>query len=276
MDWILKGIKFFFHISSWDEIKKVLSGEIAIVHKYFGNGVYLIFYLVALFFLIIKRPDLRKVLLLPVSILLFLFAFPKTSHFIMSYMFEGGSIYWRYFWLLQIDLIIAAAVVEMIGIKKKHKGQILLVALGILIVSGSFIFNQNNFQKAENPYKIPEEVVEICDLIKADAGESYLLEDLTVAPAYLAGWIRMYDGDICLLYGRYSSYTYTKNEDTEEINAYLSQKSGSIENVFNKIEKNKCTYLIVENNIEVQEEAAARKYILLGETSHYLLYKISI
>lgn len=274
MDWILKGIKSFFSISSWDEIGRILSAEIAIVDKYFGKGVYFIFYLTALFFLLKKRPDLKKILLLPVSILLFLFLFPKTSHFIMSYMFEGGNIYWRYFWLLQINLIIAVAVVEMIEIKKEKRGQRLLVILGILIVSGSFIFNQDNFQKAENPYKIPDEVVEICDLIKVDAGEAYLLEDLTVAPASLAGWIRMYDGDICLLYGRYSSYTYTKNEDTEEIDEYLSQRSGNVEDVLDKIEKNECTYLIVQSDMELQEEAEVREYILLGETSHYLLYKI--
>lgn len=274
MGWILKGIKYFFSISSWDEIKKILIAERAVVNQYFGNGVYLIFYVLALVFLFKKRPDLKKILLLPMCVLFFLFALPKTSHFILSYMFEGGGIYWRYFWLLQINLIIAVAVVEMIEIKKEKRGQRLLVILGILIVSGSFIFNQDNFQKAENPYKIPDEVVEICDLIKADAGEAYLLEDLTVAPASLAGWIRMYDGDICLLYGRYSSYTYTKNEDTEEIDEYLSQRSGNVEDVLDKIEKNECTYLIVQSDMELQEEAEVREYILLGETSHYLLYKI--
>lgn len=274
MEWILKGIKYFFSISSWSEIKNFLIVERGVAGQYFSNGLYLIFYFLALFFLFKKRPDLKKTLLLPVCILLFLFVLPKTSHFILSYMFEGGGIYWRYFWLLQVDVIIAVSVVETIGIKCKQRSQLFLVILGILIVSGSFIFNQNNFQKADNLYKIPKEVIEICDLIKLDAGDSYLLEDLTVAPASFAGWIRMYDGNICLLYGRYSDYTYTKNEDTEEIDKYLSQKEGNAEDVFDKIEKNECTYLIIQNDMEVQEKAENRKYILLGETSQYLLYKI--
>lgn len=274
MKWIINGIKYLFSLSSWDEIKDFLIVERAVVNQYFGNGFYLVFYVLAMFFLFKKRPDLNKILLLPMCVLGFLFIFPQTSHFILSYMFEGGEIYWRYFWLLQIDLIIAVAIVEMVEMKQKQKRQILLVTLGILIVSGCFIFNHNNFQKAENPYKIPEEVVEICDLMKVDAGEDYLLEDLTVAPASLAGWIRMYDGDICLLYGRYSNYTYTKNEDTEEIDEFLSQGSGNVEKVFNKIEKNDCAYLIVQSDMEVQEEAEAREYILLGETNHYLVYKL--
>lgn len=274
MNWILKGIKYFFSVSSWSEIKNFLAFEGEVVSKYFGNGIYLIFYLIAIVFLLKRRPDLRKILLFPVCILIALFIVPKTSHFFLSYMFEGGGIYWRYLWLLQIDLIIAAGIVEMIGMKKERRGLFLLITLGILVVSGSFIFNQSNFQKADNLYKIPQEVVEICELLRADAGDGYLLENLTVAPASVAGWIRMYDGDICMLYGRYSDYTYTKNEDTEEIDSYLSQQDGNVGDVLDKIEKNECTYLIIQNDIEVQEKAGNREYILLGETSHYLLYKI--
>lgn len=274
MKWILKGLKFLFTIDSWDQIKNVLEMERDVIALYFGQSIYGAFYLLACFYLFYKRPELKKKLLAPILLLIGMFAIPKTSAFIVSYMFETGGVYWRYFWLLQVHVLIAAAVVEVLYLDKKRIKYVLPLILVVLAFSGNFVFNRYNFQKAENPYKIPDEIIEICQLIKEDAGEGYLSERLTVAPTQISGWMRMYDGDICLLYGRYASYEYTKNEDTEEIDAYLSNGTGSLSESLDKIEENKCSYLVIRNELKSEEEFNDREYYILGEVENYTVYKL--
>ncbi len=274
MQWIMKGLRFLFSINSWDYTQKILEMEKSVATAYFGYGVYVIFYVIACLYLFYKRPDMKKKLLYPILLLILMFVIPKTSSFIVAYMFETSNVYWRYFWLLQINLLISIAITEFFAGKGKRAVLGVGFSLVILALSGKFVFNGENFQQSENAYKIPQEVIEICGFIKVDAGDRYLIDELTVAPAEIAGWIRMYDGDICLLYGRHATYTYTKNEDTETINAYLSQGVGDMESVLDVIESNQCTYLVISNKKDVEAEAMERMYRLLGKTDNYMVFRV--
>ena len=61
---------------------------------------------------------------------------------------------------------------------------------------------EDNFTKAENIYKLPDEVIETVDKINADY-DAGLSESRKVAlPEELAVYARLYDGTLPLLYGR--------------------------------------------------------------------------
>lgn len=275
MKWILKGLKFLFTIGTFEEIKEVFASEKLIIQTYFGSSFLWLFYLAAMLFLFLKRKDLKNKLLIPLCILIFLFVFPQTFRFMRSYMFEGGSVYWRYMWSLQIHVIIAIALVEIVYLGRKANYGVALVGLGCLVIAGTFIFTPENFRKADNLYNIPDEVIKICNIIKEEVGEDGISDDLVVAPSETAGWMRMYDGDICLLYGRHSYSLHTHNTDTEVIDAYLTNGNGDLEQVLNKIVESNCSYVVLSKREGMDAIADWNEYVMLGETDNYVIYKIS-
>ena len=274
MEWILKGLKALFTIGSFDDIRLIWAQQKSQILSYFGSSMLGVFYVVAILFLFLKRKDLKDKLLIPLGILIFLFIFPQTFRFMRSYMFEGG-VFWRYIWILQIHLIIAIAVVEIVHLKKRINYLSLLFLLACLLMTGTFIFTPKNFQKADNLYNIPEEVITICNIIKEDAGDQYLADDLVVAPAETAGWMRMYDADICVLYGRFAEYIYTHNDDTREIDEYLTHEIGDLNRVLEMIKENKCSYLVAYKSENLADINNWDEYVLLEETNSYVIYKIN-
>ena len=99
MEWIMKGIKFLFTIDSWEKSVALFEKNLEIVNLYFGDSLYLILYIVGIFYLLYKRADVRKRFLYPIILLIIFFLIPKTSSFMVSYMFEGRTVFWRFLWL---------------------------------------------------------------------------------------------------------------------------------------------------------------------------------
>ena len=274
MEWIMKGIKFLFTIDSWEKSVALFEKNLEIVNLYFGDSLYLILYIVGIFYLLYKRADVRKRFLYPIILLIIFFLIPKTSSFMVSYMFEGRTVFWRFLWLLQVNLVIAFAIVEFIsGIKKGR--QVVLVGILLLLVGiGKFIFIPENFQCSENAYKIPKNVIEISEMIKSDAVERE--NPFVVAPSQISYWVRMYDANIHLLYGRYSIPNYTKSEKTQPIDMYLTFGVGDKEIIFDDIEASNCAYMVAIMNDDLIDEADERGYVLLGIVEKYSVYRVNL
>ena len=67
----------------------------------------------------------------------------------------------------------------------------------IIMLSGSFIYQNPFFHKAENTYHIPQIVVEICDSIEVEGREV-----MAVFPSEMVQYVRQYNPRICMPYGR--------------------------------------------------------------------------
>ena len=163
-----------------------------------GSGMLVALYICALLFLFFKEKETYKRILfayLPFFIIAVLLL-PITYRTIATVIDE--ELYYRFFWMLPMTLVIAYAAVELYhSYRGKYQK---LVALGlalVVILSGDFVYDNWRYTKAENEYHVPQEVVDLCDLIHTDGREV-----MALFPMELMQYVRQYDATICMPYGR--------------------------------------------------------------------------
>lgn len=173
--------------------------------QYYGESAYLTLYLVSFVLLLVvdKNKTNKKVFIGQALIVSIIYWCPITAYIIANYCIELDT-YWRMFWLLPSTIMMAYAFVKIIQRKEALSQRILMVITLCIVImmSGTCIYNETNFQKANNLYKISQEAVAICDLIKEDA-KSIGVEDYgVIVPNELIHEIKQYDGKIRMPYGR--------------------------------------------------------------------------
>lgn len=168
--------------------------------RYWGEGGYQYLFLAAVIYLLIrKRKDGNtRAMLLYVGCMLFVFACPFTAWIIGKCI--GTSVYWRVLWLVPAVPVIGIAAVDIIRNKRKPIRLLLMaVFIGMIAVCGKSMISAGNYVIAHNFQQVPDEVAQICTLIRQDAGENkvYLATD-----DHIASYARVYDPSIYMPYGR--------------------------------------------------------------------------
>ena len=140
--------------------------------EYMGTGLIVLWFLVSLLYLWLteKRKYIRVMFLYVPLVLLLVFFNPLVAK-IVSQMADG-EIYYRILWLLPVTPVIAFGTVQLCGKlagRKRYVG--ITLAIVLFTISGSLIYRNPNFQKAENAYHVPQSVVDICDSIEVPGRE---------------------------------------------------------------------------------------------------------
>ena len=176
---ILMYISASKHTGQMEAASQVPEGFVMNVFKsFFGDGiwffvVYLICVILTFFF-----GELKGKILCIYTPLLMLFVLwnPVMGALIAENLTMTPS-YWRVFWLIPIDFAIAYCVV--LFYEKRYIA--VSIALGVsIIVCGKFMFTKNNnFIKAENMERIPEEVIVLGEIIASYGdGQVVLANDM--------------------------------------------------------------------------------------------------
>ena len=129
--------------------------------EYMGTGLIVLWFLVSLLYLWLteKRKYIRVMFLYVPLVLLLVFFNPLVAK-IVSQMADG-EIYYRILWLLPVTPVIAFGTVQLCGKlagRKRYVG--ITLAIVLFTISGSLIYRNPNFQKAENAYHVPQSVVD--------------------------------------------------------------------------------------------------------------------
>ena len=142
--------------------------------EYMGTGLIMIWFLVSLLYLWVteKRKYIRILFVYVPLVLLLVFFNPVVAKIISG--LADGEIYYRILWLLPVTPVVAFTAVSLCG---KLRGYLKYVgitaALILFMLSGSLIYRNPYFQKAENVYHVPQSVVDIVMPLKSRAGRSW-------------------------------------------------------------------------------------------------------
>lgn len=184
-----------------------------ILKNYKGAGWIFILYLLALIYLLIteKNKKIRSLMLYtPIAVLL-VFLCPIFRKIYVRLLNEGVT-YYRILWIVPVSVTVGYGfchaiyqISEMAGKKLGEKKELIgwigaAFAAVLIVLSGKFVYNSQYISKAENAYHLPEEVIEICEMIKPKEGEIPLV--YATFPGDLVYYVRQYDTSICLSYGR--------------------------------------------------------------------------
>lgn len=168
-----------------------------IFKNYGGNSLWLILYAAALIRLLICEKDRRVRIVfgyVPLTILL-MFFFPVFRILYVAVL-DDSDTYYRLLWLIPMGVTIAYSAALTI---EKHKYIGAGIAVVIMILCGGYAYKGAFVSPAENAYHLPDTVVKICDEIAPEEGERIIY---ALFPRELVYYVRQYDTNIYLVYGR--------------------------------------------------------------------------
>ena len=233
-------------------------------YKYMGGGTILILYLAAVLFLFLKekRKPIRILFLYLPALVLLLFFDP-----LFAWLFEKlleREIYFRMLWLVPMTPTLAYSAVCLCR-ESRGKRRLFLAgaAAALILVSGTLVYRNPLFSRADNPEHVPWEVEEICDRIRLEGREVR-----AVFPVEFLTYVRQYSDVIHMPYGR-DAFTYSPAGDLYE---EMNRKRIDVEKVSELAKKYECHYVILSRDKILDGRMEDHDYVYFGTVGEYLIY----
>lgn len=237
---------------------------------YWMGSILCCLYMIALVYLgCRKKQSMRDKILMKYVICQYLIIYNPIVFYVAYLFLQSSIVYVRLYYILFPEFFLAYALTLFVGDVIDKKKRIICSVLFVLFiaVAGSPYWKLADFIPAENVYKIPQEAVEICDIINNDSADE--IPRVLVADN-MCVHIRQYSARIELLYGR-GGAGYSYNGD----NLYTLIQEGEITlpEVITVLKDNRCQYLVWENIQDDIDEIEYRGGRLIGETENYCIFK---
>ena len=242
---------------------------INLFREYMGTGLIVIWFLASLLYLFLmeKRKPMRIMFVYVPVILLLLFFNPLFSRLV--YGVVGNEIYYRILWLLPIAVVIAYAAIDVWGRLEGVRKRIFIVAAaGLLMLSGSLIYSNPFFKRAENVYHVPQCVVDICDAIEVKGREVK-----GVFPAELLQYVRQYSPVVCMPYGREILVsTWIHHSELYDV---MEAEEIDVDRLVPLARQNGCVYIILPEEKPLKGNLEQFDFALFDRMHGYTIYKDS-
>ena len=238
---------------------------LTVFQNFTGSGFLTILYLLTLLYLWTseKNPAFRAIFVYGASIIQFLFFMPI---FYYGYQLLDQGTYYRILWILPMTITIAYAAVKILG--RYPIGSIAL-GLVVIIICGKYVYTNENISLAENVYHIPQEVIEVCDMIMPGEDEERVTG---VFPDSLIHFVRQYSSEIKMVYGRdYLAPDWIYGD--HPLRQVMNQEEIRISELVRLATEQKCQYIILERNKELIGSFEKLKVFKIGETANYDIYR---
>lgn len=249
----------------------MFSGEIEIIRtafsNYFADGKYFIIFLIALLILVVeeKKKENRDFLLYYPAVLLVIILNPIFCSIILK--FVSKNVYYRFFWTIPFGIVIAYAGTILVSKleKKLTKAMLGIAFIGIIMYGGTFVYSSETFEKVNNWYKLPDEYVQVIQILAEAPPKS----KKAVTSIDMIGYIRQIDASINLAYERrpYGDY------DRYEIVRYYN--SGDVENLTNLCKQKGTNIIVYDNSIELTISPTQYGFDLYAQTENYDIYVLN-
>ncbi|MCR5755447.1 MAG: hypothetical protein K6G30_11640 [Acetatifactor sp.] len=235
--------------------------------EYMGTGLTVIWFMVAWFYLLFmeKRKPIRIMFVYVPGLVLLVFFNPLFYGILQS--FIGEEIYYRLLWLVPFSVVIALAAVHLYKrLAEKKRYLFALMVTVLIMISGSYIYSNPFFRKAENIYHVPQSVVDICDSIQVEGREV-----MAVFPAELVQYVRQYSPVICMPYGRDTTVPGWKKY--KEINIVINEEEIDAQLLCQLAKEETCHYIILKQEQQINGNMASYDYELFKQIEGYDIYK---
>lgn len=256
-------------------MKEIMDWTVSIWNNYWGDGYVQYLLLLSVIYLLLRKRNKHSIRqVLPyVFTILFIFICPITARIIQACI--GHDVYWRVLWLLPATPVIALACAEFLHIQKSKAvryAAVFLFAVTIVFCGKSMI-DSGQYVKVHNYQKVPDEVAHICNMIRADAGDTKvrLVTDENISP-----YVRVYDPSIRMPYGRRGKGAITKT--TIKLYKAVHPKKGHVK--YKRIAKlakaSKCNYMAIVLNDRFKLSSVEQiGYVQIGSVNNYGIFRLT-
>lgn len=236
---------------------------INILNSYWNNSIYqLLFYFALIIIFFIEKESLTRNILLWMPLLVFLTILNPVS-IVFERKLWGDSInyFCRQLSLACVLFTIAYAGVLIVKKLDEKKKLIVVLSLSLLFVfSGTLIYNAEGyeFEKSDNFYKIPDDLIQICDKIESER------EFSTVAtPIEFTYLVRQYNPKL---------YVIVDRREVSPLASNLVSSTPNVPYVISNCIERGANYVVVKNNQYIKDSFEDCGYSPTLETDSYLLY----
>ncbi len=169
-----------------------------------------------------------------------------------------------YYWLLQMSLVSAYGVIRLCA---AHRRIGTALACLLILFGGDYVYDSEHISKAENAYHLPQETVDIAEMIEPQEGRITAL-----VPADLIYYIRQYSSNIELPYGREMlisrwAYHHPMYEAMEEAEVIETETFVELAREY------PCAYIILKEDRETTEPLTAYGYEVYGQVDEFVIYR---
>lgn len=232
--------------------------------KYSGSGLMLCWFVVAWLYLFVKeeKKDRRVMFVYAPAVVLLLFFNPLFYGIFAEATDE--AIYFRFLWLIPVSPVIAYAIISVYNqLEEKKRTAFAIVSVFLIVASGKLMYENPLYSKAENPYHVPQSVVNICDAIEVEGREV-----MAVFPEELLYYVRQYSAVVCMPYGR-DVFMGAYNE----LHQLLRQDTIDVEKAVPLIKQYGCHYVILSESKTLQGSFEEYGYTLINTIDGYKIYQ---
>ena len=232
--------------------------------EYMGTGLIMIWYLVTLLFLFLKekRKDRRILFVYTPFLMLILFFNPVLFRLFERYL--GREIFYRILWLLPVTVTICYGTVCACAILRGRQRLIFgLLTAVFIVISGTLVYSSPQYSKAENKYHVPQDVVEICDMIQMPG-----VNVMAAFPVEMVHYVRQYTPYVCMPYGREIVLN-----GFSELEYCMHYSKIDVERLAALAKEQRCHFVIFAKEKELIGNMEDYDYVLWGQVGKYLVYR---
>lgn len=244
---------------------------VELFREYMGTGSILIWFLLSLFYLFLRenRKQIRILFLYVPVVLLALFFNPLFGKTLSEYL--GDEIYYRILWLIPVTPVLAYTIIHIcVSLKGKYRMAFTIGAACLIVLSGSYVYGDRFFSKAENLYHVPQSVAEICDAIRIPGREV-----TAVFPLDMVQYVRQYSPVVCMPYGREMLVDTAWNDwaaqedlcDVMEADTIIASELGCL------ARESGCIYIILPETKKIVGSLSSENYVEFARIQGYCVYK---
>ncbi|MCI9004249.1 MAG: hypothetical protein HFH39_03200 [Lachnospiraceae bacterium] len=251
--------------------------------QFIGAGMHMGLFFAALLFLNgtpkANAERARTGLLSWYSVFFFgIYFFPVTAKIIMEYCI-GADVYWRMFWILPLPMVVAYGFAFHLkpALPWRKKAALVAGAALVIAVTGSAVYTPQNFSKADNIYKIPQNVVDLCDRIEEDATMRGISDKKAIVVNELLPYVRQYDAEICMPYGRNALRNKGfENKNSKKIYQVMCSPQPDLQSLKKYSQREACNYLVYYKDNLAREALCGLGYEVAGELDAYTIFYLNL
>ena len=235
--------------------------------SYYANQKYFVLFLIALLFIFIKeKQKTNQTFLIYYSMVILIILLNPIFVWLIFKMIPQ-SVYYRFLWTIPFGIIQAYFGVRLMDNINTHlkKNIIAISFILIIIYSGAFVYNNLTFEKVNNWHKLPEEYIQVTQIVK----DIPLDNKKAMVSTDLVGYIRQFDASIKLAYPRRPYADYQMYPIVKYYNA------GDVKNLVSQCQQNDINIIVYDNSIPLTISPSHYGYDLYAQTEHYDIYALS-
>lgn len=230
-----------------------------------GSGFLTILYLLTLMYLWVseKNPAIKAILVYGSTVIQVLFFIPL---FYYGYQLLDKGTYYRILWILPMSITIAYAAVKILG---RYPLGSIVIGIAMIILCGKYVYSNPNISVTENAYHIPQECIEVCDMIMPSEDEERVVG---IFPDSLIHFVRQYSDRIRMVYGRdYLAPDWIYGD--HPIRKIINQQEIRISELVTLATEQKCQYIILERSKKLIGDFERHNVFLIGQTANFDIYR---